>query len=115
MASRDDVRHRLDELITRLAASDRGARSLAETLPERRVLTVHVTDLEADFWTVLEAGTMEPLREGQPDDPDIRIRAPSDTLVDLIDGKGSLFSAYLAGKVQIDASMSDLLRLRKLL
>jgi predicted lipid carrier protein YhbT len=115
MASRDDVQQRLEELITRLAASDRGARSLADTLPEPRVLTVHVTDLQADFWTVLEAGKMEPLREGKPDEADIRIRAPSDTLLDLIDGKGSLFSAYLAGRVRIDASMSDLLRLRKLL
>jgi hypothetical protein len=115
MASRDDVQHRLEELITRLAASDRGARSLADTLPEPRVLTVHVTDLQADFWTVLEAGRMGPLREGEPDDADIRLRAPSDTLLDLIDGKGSLFSAYLAGRVRVDASMSDLLRLRKLL
>jgi hypothetical protein len=115
MASRDDVQQRLEKLITRLAASDRGARSLADTLPEPRVLTVHVTDLQADFWTVLEAGKMGPLREGEPDDADIRIRAPSGTLLDLIDGKGSLFSAYLAGRVRIDASMSDLLRLRKLL
>jgi hypothetical protein len=115
MASRDDVQQRLEELITRLAASDRGARSLADTLPEPRVLTVHVTDLRADFWTVLEAGKMGPLREGEPDDADIRIRAPSDTILDLIDGNGSLFSAYLAGRIRIDASMSDLLRLRKLL
>jgi predicted lipid carrier protein YhbT len=115
MASRDEVQQRLEELIARLAASDRGARSLAETLPERRVLTIHVADLDADYWTVLEAGTMEGLREGTPDGADIRIRAPSDALVDLIDGKGSLFSAYLSGKVRIDASMSDLLRLRKLL
>ena len=115
MASRDDVQQRLEEVIARLAASDRGARSLADTLPEPRVLTVHVTDLPADFWTVLEAGKMGPLREGEPEEADIRIRAPSDTLLDLIDGRGSLFSAYLAGRVRIDASMSDLLRLRKLL
>lgn len=115
MASREDVHQRLEELITRLAASDRGARSLAETLPDPRVLSVRVTDLDADFWTVLQDGTMGPLRQGEPDDPDIRIRAPSDTLVDLIDGKGSLFSAYLAGTVRIDARMSDLLRLRRLL
>ena len=115
MASREDVQQRLEELITRLAASDSGARSLAETLPDPRVLSVRITDLDADFWTVLQDGTMGPLRQGEPDDPDIHIRAPSDTLVDLIDGKASLFSAYLAGTVRIDASISDLLRLRKLL
>jgi predicted lipid carrier protein YhbT len=115
MATRDDVHRRLEGLIDRLDASDRGARNLAEALPEARVLTVRVTDLDVDFWTVLEGGRLGELREGKPDEAHIRIRAPSDTLVELIDGKGSLFSAYLAGTVRIDASVSDLLRLRKLL
>jgi predicted lipid carrier protein YhbT len=115
MATQTEVEQRLSELIARLDASDEGARSLADTLPERRTLSVHVTDLEAHYWTVLERGRMGPLEVGPRDQAEIRIRAPSDVLVDLIDGRGGLFSAYLAGRVRIDASMSDLLRLRKLL
>jgi predicted DNA-binding ribbon-helix-helix protein len=115
MANREEVQRRLEGLIARLDESDRGTRNLAEALPEARVLAVRVTDLEADFWTVLEDGRLGELREGEPDEAHIRIRAPSDTLVELIDGKGSLFSAYLAGAIRIDASVSDLLRLRKLL
>jgi putative sterol carrier protein len=115
MASRTEVEQRLSELIARLNTSDEGARSLADTLPERRTLAVHVTDLDAHYWTVLESGRMGPLEEGPSDEAEIRIRAPADVLVDLIDGRGSLFSAYLSGRVRIDASMSDLLRLRKLL
>jgi putative sterol carrier protein len=115
MASRDEVHQRLEDLIERLASSDRGARNLAQTLPEPRVLAVRVTDLGETFWTILEEGRMGPLRDGEPEDADIVVQAPSDTLVDLIDGQGNLFSAYVAGKIRIDASMSDLLRLRKLL
>jgi hypothetical protein len=32
----------------------------------------------------------------------------------LIDGKRSLFSSYLAGRVKVEASIGDLLRLRRL-
>jgi predicted lipid carrier protein YhbT len=116
MASRTEVERKLSELIARLDASDEGARSLADTLSEPRVLTVHVTDLDTRYWTELRDGRMGPLEEGPaPDRADIQVEAPSDVLVDLIDGKGALFSAYLAGRIRIDASMSDLLRLRRLL
>ena len=115
MASRTEVEKKLSELIARLEGSDQGARSLAETLPEARTLTVHVTDLDARYWTELRDGRMSELREGTPERSDITVRAPSDVLVELIDGEGSLFSAYLSGRIRIDASMSDLLRLRKLL
>lgn len=115
MASRTEVEHKLSELIERLDVSDEGAQTLAETLPEARTLSVHVTDLDVHYWALLEGGRMGPLQEGPRDDAQIRIRAPSDGLVDLIDGRGSLLSAYLAGRIRIDASMSDLLRLRRLL
>lgn len=112
--SRDHVEEKLRELIARLGASEQGARNLGSSLPERRVLALRVTDLEADYWTVLESGAMAPLETGPKDDADIRIAAPSEVLVQLIDGEGSLFSAYLGGKIRIEASFRDLLRLRKL-
>jgi hypothetical protein len=115
MASPTEVERKLSELIARLDANEKGARSLADTLPEPRTLAVHVTDIDARYWTVLDRGRMAPLEKGPREQAEIRVRAPSDVLVDLIDGNGSLFSAYLAGRIRIDASMSDLLRLRKLL
>jgi putative sterol carrier protein len=115
MASRTEVERKLSELIARLDASDEGARSLGDTLSEPRILGLEVTDLNAHYWTELRDGRMETLQEGTPDRSDIQVRAPSDVLVDLIDGKGTLFSAYLAGRIRVDASMSDLMRLRRLL
>jgi SCP-2 sterol transfer family len=112
--SRDQVEDKLRELIARLDASENGARALGDSLPDSRVLALHVSDLDAHYWTELAEGRMGQFHPGPPERPDIRITATSGDLVDLIDGRGSLFSAYLAGRIRIDASFGDLLRLRKL-
>lgn len=112
--SRDQVEEKLRELIARLDASDNGARALGDSLPDRRVLALHVSDLGADYWTELTGGRMGQLHDGPRNDAHIRITAASDDLVGMIEGRGSLFSAYLAGRIRIDASFADLLRLRKL-
>jgi predicted lipid carrier protein YhbT len=115
VATREEVEQRLRELIARLDHSDDGARSLGRALPERRVLALRVPDLDHEFWTELDEGHLGELRDGPTGEPDIRVTASSDELVKVIDGKASLFSAYLAGRIRIEASLSDLLRLRKLL
>lgn len=116
MASRSDVERRLHELVERLNRSDEAARSLGGSLPEARVLALEVTDLDARYWTELRGGRMGPLQEGTPERADIRLTAASDELIELLDGKaGGAMSAYLAGRLRVEASLSDLLRLRKLL
>ena len=115
MATQRQVERKLRELIKRLEESGSGVRSsLAGALPESRVIEVAVSDLSVSYWTELTDGSMGPLHEGVPPHHEIRIRVSSDDLVDVVDGRSSLFSAYLAGQVKIDASLSDLLRLRKL-
>ncbi len=116
MASKTEVERKLNELIQRLHRSDEGVRSLERSLPEPRVLALHVPDLEADYWTELASGRLEQVRDGVPPRADIRIRVGSDDLVDMVDGKpGSLLSAYLKGRLRVDAGVSDLIRLRRLL
>jgi predicted lipid carrier protein YhbT len=110
LASTEEVERKLEELIARLGSE----RELGRSLPDRRALALHVVDLDADWWTEVEEGLPGPLRRGAPEDPDITITADSDDLVALIDGEGSLFSAYLSGRVRIEASFSDLLHLRRL-
>lgn len=114
MASKEEVERRLRDLIARLGRSDDGARELGRALPERRILSLRVSDLGVDYWTELEGGRFGELQEGSRD-RDILVTASSDDLVGLVEGKGSLFSAYLSGRVRVDASVSDLLRFRKLL
>jgi hypothetical protein len=115
VATKREVEARLRELISRLARAEGVQGSLAESLPDRRILAVSVPDLDAEYWTVMSAGRMDPLRTGRPEQrADIRIRVDSDHLVELVDGERSLFSSVMAGHVRIDASVSDLLRLRRL-
>ena len=115
MATKREIERKLRELIKRLNRADNQTQeSLARTLPESRIVEVTVTDLEAIYWTELSKGMMGPLQEGAPREAEIRVRVSSDHLVELVDGHRSLFSSYLGGQVKIEASLSDLLRLRKL-
>jgi predicted lipid carrier protein YhbT len=109
------VATKLQELIDRLAGADRNVQGRLADVVSSRVIQVDLPDLDVSFWTEVEGGRMDGLHEGPSPDVDIRLTAASDDLVAVIDGERSLFSSYIAGHVRIDASMSDLLALRKLL
>lgn len=117
MASRDQVEEKLRELIQRVNGHADGVReSLADTLPDSRILLLSVPDVDGEWWSRLEDGKMDAVHDGAPDhEADIRIRVDSDDFIDLIDGTRPLLSSYLAGRLRVDASLSDLLRLRRLL
>ena len=115
MATKRQVETKLRQLIKRLDQTDREVRgSLAESLPESRIIEVVITDLDASYWTELDGGRMDGLHHGTPREAEILVRVSSDHLIELVDGRKSLFSAYLSGQVRIEASISDLLRLRRL-
>jgi predicted lipid carrier protein YhbT len=115
VATKRQVERKLRELIKRMDQTSQAARGpLAQALPESRVIQLEIPDLDATYWTELSDGRMHGLKEGAPDQADIRVRVASDNLVDLLDRRKSLFSSYLGGQVKIEASLSDLLRLRKL-
>lgn len=114
MATKREVEAKLRDLITRLSGAQEAQASLARTLPDTRVVVVRVPDLGADYWTLMESGRMEGIHRGLPEKADITIRVDSDTLVAIVNGDASLFSAFVSGQVKIEASISDLLRLRKL-
>ena len=114
MATKHQVEAKLRELIRRLEGTEEGQEALARALPEPRIIQVEVPDLGLTYWTELSAGRMGKLRNGVPPEADIRIRADGDELVQMVDGKRSLFSSYIGGKVKIEASFADLMRLRRL-
>ena len=114
MATKRQVETKLRQLIGRLHDADQGVEALAKALPEAKVIEVVVPDLDQVYWTTLENGRMGPLHKRAPDRADIRLEAGSDVLVEIVDGNRSLFSSYVAGRVKVEASFADLLRLRKL-
>ena len=116
MASRQRVEQKLEELISRLDGGNGQVReSLRDSLPEPRVLSVHLTDLQATYWARLDEGRMGELRPDEPEEAHIRITVSSDDLIDLLDGRQSLLPAVFLGRIKVDASPADLMRLRRLL
>ena len=114
MATKREVEGKLRELMGRLAAAEQVHGTLSEGLPDGKVLAVRVTDLDAEYWTVMDRGTMGGLHPGSPERADIRMRVDSDHLVDLVDGRASMLTSFVTGKVKIEASVTDLMRLRRM-
>jgi hypothetical protein len=114
VATKSEVEAKLRQLMRRLAAAEQVHGTLAEGLPNGKVVLLHVTDLDAEYWTMMHGGKMQGLHPGRPERTDIRMRVGSDHLIELVDGKASMLTSFVTGKVKIDASVSDLIRLRRM-
>jgi hypothetical protein len=113
MASAQECQEALQKLAGRLSEmspQDRdnyfGNRSISVTIP----------DLGVTYVTKLGTGD-DPVREAQPGEPpaEIRLTAKSDEVVSLAQSPTNIGRSWVAGRVKIEASMSDLFRLRRLL
>ena len=113
MATKAEVERQLGALMARLDGNEANVRS---AIPTRKVLRCLVTDLGAVWYSVVENGHVSQPSETQPNGrADITLRLGSDDLVELVEGRTSFLSAFTSGKVKVDASIVDLLRLRSLL
>ena len=113
MATKIEVERQLGVLLARLDGNEASVRS---AIPSRKVLRCLVPDLGAEWYSVVEHGRVSPPSEVPPNGrADITLRVGSDDLVDLVEGRISFLSAFSSGKVKVDASFFDLLRLRSLL
>jgi hypothetical protein len=113
VATKAEVERQLGALMARLDGNEANVRS---AIPTRKVLRCLVTDLGAVWYSVVENGHVSQPSETQPNGrADITLRLGSDDLVELVEGRTSFLSAFTSGKVKVDASIVDLLRLRSLL
>jgi hypothetical protein len=113
LATKPEVERQLAALMARLDGNEANVRS---AIPSRKVLRCRVPDLDATWFSVVDDGHVSAPTEASPDGPaDITLTVRSDDLVDLVEGRVSFLSAFTAGKVRVDASIVDLLRLRSLL
>lgn len=102
----------------RVAASLAGAGPQATAKVLERSVSCTVPDLGITFTGQLRAGglaNMAAAPVGTPPRAQIRLTVSSDDLVALTDGRLGFGSAWTSGRLKIDASMLDLLRLRRLL
>jgi hypothetical protein len=80
-----------------------------------RTLTLWVSDLKEVFSARLGADGLTDIARGGQHDGQVRLRVSSDDLLALTRGELSFPVAWATGRVKIDASITDLLRLRTLL
>ncbi|MFI6503380.1 SCP2 sterol-binding domain-containing protein [Nonomuraea typhae] len=113
MASVEECRAALAKLVAQfdeISDEDR-AKHVVE-----RTLSCRVADLGVVFYGRLRHDGLDPFTEQEPPEPaDVKLTISSDDLVALVEGELDLARALLGGRVKVDASFGDLLRLRKLL
>jgi hypothetical protein len=114
MATAEQCRTALEALAGRLTEVDPQKRSgvLAD-----RSLSCTVTDLGVTFVTKLGPDGAGPVTEAGPGDPPAQVRfsALSDELMAISGDPKRFVRSWLTGKVKVNASLTDILRLRKLL
>jgi predicted lipid carrier protein YhbT len=113
MANEEECRGALDQISQRLAEVD-GDR-LAEHIVERTI-SCRIPDLRIAYLTRLHAGGLDAFeRTDAPADAQVKLTVRSDDLIALARDELSPAKAWASGKLKIEASIVDLLRLRKLL
>ena len=114
MATAEECREALQALIGRLGEMDEKNRS---SFFSNRSFSCRVTDLGITFVTRITDTGGEPVIQAEPDEPpaDIRLTANSDDVVSLAATPANIARMWMGGRVKIQASIRDLLALRRLL
>jgi predicted lipid carrier protein YhbT len=113
MATLEQARAALERIATRLTDVDPD--ELAKHVVERTI-SCHVPDLNLVFVTRVHAGGLEDFQIVEsPNAAQVRLTVNSDDLVALADDELGVAKAWASGRLKIEASLGDLLRLRKIL
>jgi|SRR5205814_6761193 len=114
MATADECRKALEILLGHIAEMNPADR--AANFPER-TMSCRVPDLGLLFVTRLGPRGADPVEEAAAGTPGAQVRftADSDDLVSIAADPASFARAWLTGRLKVEASVFDLLRLRKFL
>ena len=114
MATAEQCRQALEKLTGRIADMDPADRQ-AHLVD--RVISCKISDLGVTFVTRLGPDGASPVTEANGSEPPAQVRftAKSDDLVAIADDPGTFARAWLSGRLKVEASIWDILRLRKLL
>lgn len=111
MATVAACRLALTELAQRLSGAD-------DRVKERvvdRTLSCRVPDLDIVFSGRLLDGELVDITTDPRPKAQIRLTIRSDDLVDLVEGRLNFAHAWATGRVRLDASLRDLLKLRSIM
>ena len=113
VASLDDCREVVHELADKLGTVDPDARK--KHIPDR-TLQLTLLDLDVSFRGRLHDGELIDIQESEDTSkPNVRLVMTSDDLIALTNGELNFAHAWATGRIRLDASLRDLLRLRKLM
>ena len=114
MATAEECREALQALTNRLGEMPEQDRS---SFFSNRTFSCYVTDLSVTFVTRITDAGAEPVIQAAPDEPpaDIRLAGNSDDVVSLAATPANIARMWMAGRVKVQASIRDLLALRRLL
>ncbi|MDQ1675693.1 MAG: hypothetical protein QOC93_837 [Actinomycetota bacterium] len=111
MATVDECRQALERLAEQMSGTDGAQRGQLID----RTLACRLTDLDVDFRGRLANGTLTDIEEAADPKAKIKLTTTSDDLVALMGGQLSFASAWASGRLKVDASVFDLLKLRALI
>jgi hypothetical protein len=112
MATVAECEKAFHELAERLAAVDP---KLRRRHALDRSISCRLPDLRTSFSGRLTDGQLRDIAERPLPTAQIKLTLNSDDLLEITSGRLSLTGAWAAGRIRIDASVLDLLRLRSLL
>jgi predicted lipid carrier protein YhbT len=113
MATVEQARAALERIATRVTDVDPD--ELAKHIVERTI-SCRVPDLDLVFLTRIHAGGLDDFKIVESaDGAQVRLTVNSDDLVALADDELGVAKAWATGRLKIEASLGDLLRLRKIL
>jgi hypothetical protein len=111
MATVEECEQAFHGLAAKLASADPDARRKASF---DRSLTCTLRDLKVIFAGQLRDGELLDIRQVDKSDGQVKMAMTSDDLLKLVSGELSMGSAWASGRVKIDASVFDLLKLRSI-
>ncbi len=114
MATAEECRQALEKLTAQIADMDPKDR---EAFLADRAISCTVTDLGVTFLTRLRPDGASPVTvaNGSEGPAEVRFSVKGDDLVAIADDPGLFIRYWLTGRLKIEASLGDLLRLRKIL
>jgi hypothetical protein len=114
VATAEECRQALEKLTAQIADMDPKDR---EAFLADRAISCTITDLGITFLTHLRPDGASPVTvaNGSDGPAQVRFSVQSDDLVAIADDPGLFVRYWLTGRLKIEASLGDLLRLRKIL
>lgn len=112
MATFDECRAAVERLAERLTSVDDDERRKHAF---DRSLSCYIPDLDTTFCGRLEDGHIHDIRTEGAQPAQIKLTADSDDLVAMTDGHLSLGQAWRSGKLKVQASVLDLIKLKSLI